>query len=167
MDLGVPDDTDGQSTENPKFFKDGCWKSEHSPANSMIFVDLRVSTNFSVYNGKLGQFLLIKCAIYIRPRVDLGFFLLLVVAVVVLLLLLERGRKKKRERERGRRPYDQSLPLKVPLRGTGHTTSLYVGLRAATSQKPNIFLYSDLSVDTKCVSWPCAPRTHSLRVVFL
>ena len=61
MDLGVPDDT-----ENPKFFKDGCWKSEHSPANSIIFVDLRVSTNFSVYNGKLGLDFLI------RPLVNLG-----------------------------------------------------------------------------------------------
>ena len=42
-----------RNTENPRFFKDGCWSKEHSPANSMIFVDLRVSTNIGVSNGKL------------------------------------------------------------------------------------------------------------------
>ena len=54
-------------------------------------------------HGKLRlDFLLffrIKCAIYIRPRVDLGVLLLGVTAVVVvlllvILLLLERGRKR-------------------------------------------------------------------------
>ena len=32
-----------RNTENQKVFKDGCWKQERSPVNSMIFVDLRVS----------------------------------------------------------------------------------------------------------------------------
>ena len=29
-----------RNKENPRFFSDGCWKQEHSPANSMMFVDL-------------------------------------------------------------------------------------------------------------------------------
>ena len=39
-----------RNTVNPRFFKDGCWNKEHSPANLMIFVDIRVSTNFGVSN---------------------------------------------------------------------------------------------------------------------
>ena len=59
-------------------------KNEHSRANSMIFVDFQVCTNFGVSNRKLGldfllPILLIKCAIYLRPRVDLGVLLLLFV----------------------------------------------------------------------------------------
>ena len=42
--------TMARNTENPRFSK----KKEHSPADSMIFVDFRVSTNFGVSNGKLG-----------------------------------------------------------------------------------------------------------------
>ena len=42
-----------RNTENPRFVKEGCWKNEHSPVISTIFVDLRVSTNSGVSNGKL------------------------------------------------------------------------------------------------------------------
>ena len=41
-----------RNTENLRFFKDGCWNKEHSPANSTIFVDLRVSINFGISNRK-------------------------------------------------------------------------------------------------------------------
>ena len=61
-----------RNTENPRFFnKDGCWRNEYS-------LELRLSTNFSVSNGKIGVgFSVPKCVIYSRPRVDLGVFLLL------------------------------------------------------------------------------------------
>ena len=168
MDLGVPSISAApmaRNTENPRFVKDGGWKKEHSPA-TMIFADLRVSTNFGVSNGKLGfefllptsaskichfpqaadlgvpphfsgsdgqkhgnskifqgwlletgaltgksddfrRFALTKCAVYIRPRVDLGVLLLLVGgdgggggAVVVGVVVVVREREKQRERER-------------------------------------------------------------------
>ena len=44
MDLGVPPISAApmaRNTQNPRFFKDGCWKQEHSPANSTTFVDFR------------------------------------------------------------------------------------------------------------------------------
>ena len=77
----------------------------------MIFVDFQVSTNFGVSNRKLGldfllPILLIKCAIYIRPRVDLGVLLLLLVAIggaVVVGVVFVREREKEKERERERR----------------------------------------------------------------
>ena len=45
--------SDDQKPGKSKVFTHACWKMEHSPANS-IFVDLRISTNFGVSNGKLG-----------------------------------------------------------------------------------------------------------------
>ena len=40
--------------ENLNFFKDGYWNKEYSLVNSMIFMDLRVSTNFDIISyGKL------------------------------------------------------------------------------------------------------------------
>ena len=41
-----------RNTENPRLFRNGCWKKEHQSINSTIFVDLQVSTNFGVSNGK-------------------------------------------------------------------------------------------------------------------
>ena len=65
-------------TRKIQFFKDGCWKDEHSPANSMIFVDVGsppISASPTEYWGLIFcyQILLITCAVYVKPRVDLGF----------------------------------------------------------------------------------------------
>ena len=66
VDLGVHSISTApmaRNTENPRFFKDGCWNKEHSQENSMILVDLRVSTNFGVSNVELGlDFLLLNSA---------------------------------------------------------------------------------------------------------
>ena len=65
VDLGVPPILAiamARNTQHPRLFKDGCWK--HSPTNSMIFVDLRVSTNFSVSNGTLRLDFLLPTSAY-------------------------------------------------------------------------------------------------------
>ena len=58
--------SDGQRHGKSKVFKDGCWKKEYQLTNSMIFVDLRVSTICGVFSGKLGLE-----SIYIRLRGNL------------------------------------------------------------------------------------------------
>ena len=86
-------------------------RKKKPPANSTIFVDSRVSTNFGVSNGNLRLDFLLPTSAYKMCHLALGhgwisgfFFLLLLAVVVVLLvvLLLERGRKKERKRERER-----------------------------------------------------------------
>ena len=65
--LGVPPFSTApmaRNTENPRCLKDGCWKQEHSPINSTIFVDLRVSTDFGVSNVKLGLGFLLPNSTY-------------------------------------------------------------------------------------------------------
>ena len=83
-------------------------RKKKPPANSTIFVDSWVSTNFGVSNGNLRLDFLLPTSAYKMCHLALGhgwisgfFFLLLLAVVVVLLvvLLLERGRKKERERE--------------------------------------------------------------------
>ena len=67
VDLEVPPISTApmaRNTENPKFLRHGCWKRKHSPANSMILVDLQVSTKFGVSNGKLGLDFLLPISAY-------------------------------------------------------------------------------------------------------
>ena len=55
MDLGAPPISStpiAKNTEYPKFFKDGYWKQEQSSANSTIFGDLQVSSNFGISKRK-------------------------------------------------------------------------------------------------------------------
>ena len=53
VDPRVPNDSDGQKHGKSKV-QGWLLKKEFSPANSTIFVDLLVSTNFGISNGKLG-----------------------------------------------------------------------------------------------------------------
>ena len=71
------DGSDGKKHGKSTVFLESCWKTEHSPANCTIFAVLRwfpaISTS-PTENWCLVccyHILLIKCAIYIRPWVDL------------------------------------------------------------------------------------------------
>ena len=110
-DLGVPphfSGSDGQKHGNSKIFQ-------------------RWLLETGALTGKSDDFrrlALTKCAVYIRPRVDLGVLLLLLVggdggggggAVVVGVVVVVREREKQRERERERERGRESLsPLWEP-----------------------------------------------------
>ena len=71
------DGSDGKKHGKSTVFLESCWKTEHSPANCTIFAVLRWFPAISTSPTEKWclvccyQILLIKCAIYIRPWVDL------------------------------------------------------------------------------------------------
>ena len=53
VDLEIPPISmapEARNTENPRFFKHGCW---NSPTNSTIYMDFQICSNFGISNGKL------------------------------------------------------------------------------------------------------------------
>ena len=101
VDLGVPAISAvpmARNTENQRFFKDSCWKQEHSSANSTIAVfaglhqyrclQPKIQARISIVNFCLLSFTF-------TPRVDLGVLLLLGhdVAVVVGVFVVRGGER--------------------------------------------------------------------------